>query len=397
MKNKPSAFVTYGWCRSAYAVVCSLGRQGVAVHVGDASATAMSRYSRYCQSFTRLPDSFAEPDAYFDRLCAALKKTGATVLLPCHEDVQIVIERQAELPAGVCIAVPRQDDYTRMEDKLTCLETAQQYGVPVPAFCRVENADALETYAEQLGFPVVIKTRKGNGSKGTRVVRDPDALHKEFWELVNDYHIPPERWPILQEYLPGDIAWTGSVFDHGRCLGMSACHPLRHKETHVQGNATLRENAAYPELAAHTQTLLGGLAWNGIAQVEFIPDRHGVFKMTEINARPWGSLALPVAAGVDLPYLWYLSALGQAPDGCAASDENVRCRWLIGDGIGMVTRLKERRWKQVLEILKPQWGCYHDDFCLTDPLPFVFEAFDYLTKFVKGGGSTNPVTEGMVG
>ena len=24
-------------------------------------------------------------------------------------------------------------------------------------------------------------------------------------------------------------------------------------------------------------------------------------------------------------------------------------------------------------------------------------AFDYLTKFVKGGGSTNPVTEGMVG
>ena len=87
--NDLSAFVTYGWCRSSYAVVWSLGRRGIDVHVGDASPLAMSRVSRYCKSFTRLPDFFVEPKRYFELTCEALKKTGAKVLLPGHEDVGI--------------------------------------------------------------------------------------------------------------------------------------------------------------------------------------------------------------------------------------------------------------------------------------------------------------------
>jgi hypothetical protein len=55
-RNKfPPAFVTYGWCRTAYTVVQSLGQKGIDVHVGDASPLAMSRFSRYCKSFTKLP------------------------------------------------------------------------------------------------------------------------------------------------------------------------------------------------------------------------------------------------------------------------------------------------------------------------------------------------------
>ncbi|HOM61792.1 MAG TPA: hypothetical protein PLP49_10225, partial [Anaerohalosphaeraceae bacterium] len=54
--DNPSVFVTYGWCRSSYAVLRSLGRKGLTVHVGDASPAAMSRFSRYAASFSRLPD-----------------------------------------------------------------------------------------------------------------------------------------------------------------------------------------------------------------------------------------------------------------------------------------------------------------------------------------------------
>jgi len=73
---RPSVFITYGWCRSSYAAVQSLGKRGVDVHVGDASTFAMSRYSRYCKSFTKLPDFFLEPDKYFESICHATKMWG---------------------------------------------------------------------------------------------------------------------------------------------------------------------------------------------------------------------------------------------------------------------------------------------------------------------------------
>ena len=57
----PPAFITYGWCRSAYTVARSLARRGVEVHVGDSSALAMARFSRHVRSFTRLPDFFHSP------------------------------------------------------------------------------------------------------------------------------------------------------------------------------------------------------------------------------------------------------------------------------------------------------------------------------------------------
>ncbi len=102
----PPVFVTYGWCRTAYAVVLSLGRRGIDVHVSDASSSAMSRSSRYCRSYVKVPDFFVEPERYFDAICEALKKTGAGVLLPAHEDVGIFCQRRNELPPGVRVALP---------------------------------------------------------------------------------------------------------------------------------------------------------------------------------------------------------------------------------------------------------------------------------------------------
>ena len=62
----PPAFVTYGWCRSAYTVVRSLAARGVEVHVGDSSPFAMSRFSRFTKYFTRRPDILAEAEAYVE-------------------------------------------------------------------------------------------------------------------------------------------------------------------------------------------------------------------------------------------------------------------------------------------------------------------------------------------
>jgi hypothetical protein len=59
-------------------------------------------------------------------------------------------------------------------------------------------------------------------------------------------------------------------------------------------------------------------------------------------------------------------------------------------------RIKKGKLAEAMQILVPQRRCHHDDFILSDPLPLSFELMDYIAKFLRSGGSVNPVTGGMV-
>ncbi|HEG44178.1 MAG TPA: ATP-grasp domain-containing protein [Phycisphaerales bacterium] len=392
----PPAFVTYGWCRNAYGVIRSLGQMGVEVHVGDNSSLAMSRVSRYCKSFTKLPNFFTHPEQYFEATCQALIKTGAKVLLPCHEDVGLFCKWRERLPESVMIALPEQRTYDLVEDKLDCIELAQKHGCPVPEIFRISEISDLERFRQKNEWPLVIKTRIGNGSKGTRIVNNYEELERNFKNLINEFELPPERWPIIQEYLPGSIAWVSLLYENGQCVANSSCKPIRHKETDIHGNATLRDTGDYEELISKAVSLMNAIKWHGIAQLEFIPDKNGQFKLTEINARPWGSIALPVVSGVNIPYLWYLIAIDKLGPRMTTPNKKAKCRWILGDGIALFELLKKGQLRKALKIFQLHRNCYYDDFSLSDPLPLILESLDYFIRFVKWRGSSNPVTENMI-
>jgi predicted ATP-grasp superfamily ATP-dependent carboligase len=394
---RPPAFVTYGWCRTSYGVVHSLGRRGIVVHVGDASPRAMSRFSKYARSFQRLPDFFVEPDRYFESVCRAVRRTGAKVLLPGHEDAGIFSRYRDALPAGVRTPLPPFDLYERIEDKWGCIELARQYGCPAPATKKISSLAELEGYRDFAAWPLVIKTRAGNGAKGVRVVHGFAELLDEFRNLVAAYRLPPERWPILQEYLPGRVMGVGVVYHKGRCIAATADRYLRFKDRELTGTATLRETPPDLDLIAVAVSFLDKLGWHGVAQLEFIPDKNGVPRLNEINARPWGSMALAIHAGVDFPWLWYRAAIDDPPAGGPALPARfVRCRWLVGEAIAFAQLVKRKNMAEALRILRPFRHCGHDDFHLDDPFPLVFEGLDYLWKMVERGGDFNPTTPGQI-
>jgi predicted ATP-grasp superfamily ATP-dependent carboligase/GNAT superfamily N-acetyltransferase len=392
-----SAFVTYGWCRTTYAVVLSLGRRGVKVHVSDASSIAMSRYSRYCKSYTKVPDFFVEPDKYFDATCEALLKTGARVLLPCHEDVGIFCRRKKELPEGVLTSLPDWDSYRVAEDKFAVLDVAAQAGCPTPMTTKVESWAHLEDLSKSLDWPVVLKTHIGNSAKGVRIAHNREELFAKYKELVETFHLPQERWPFLQEFLPGDAAGVCMLYQNGRCVTSFAERYIRCKEPGKFGTSTLREPFDNPQLIAKATAVMDRLKWNGVAHIDFVACKEGNFRLIEVNPRLWGALALSVFAGVDFPYLWYLAAMGESIDGLAGSKyPPIKCRWIIGDCMAFMELVKRGRLAEAMQILVPKRKCYHDDFVLSDPLPFPFELMDYVAKFLRSGGSVNPVTGGMV-
>ena len=394
--NYPPVFVTYGWCRNAYGVVRSLGQMGVEVHVGDASPFAMSRFSRYCRSFTKLPDFFVEPENYFEAVCDALKKTGSKVLLPSHEDIWIFCKLRDKLPHDLKVALPDSDIYELVEDKLGCVELAQENGCPAAKTIKISDLVELEQFRQNSDWPLIIKTRAGNGSKGVSIVKNFDELIEKYRDFIDKFKLPPARWPIIQEFLPGPITWVSVLYENGKCVAKSSCCPIRHKELDIKGNATLRETGNYDELISKAVSLMDALKWHGIAQLEFIPDSDGQFKLTEINARPWGSISLPVASGVNMPYLWYLIALDKLGPEMVVPSKKVKCRWLLGDGIAIFELLRRFKLLSILKIFVPHLNCYYDDFSLKDPLPLLFESIDYFIRFVRWRGSTSPVIGNMI-
>jgi D-aspartate ligase len=78
------------------------------------------------------------------------------------------------------------------------------------------------------------------------------------------------------------------------------------------GTTCLARGVEQPDLEAQAIAVVGRLGYWGIAEVEFVRDpRDGIFKLLDLNTRPWKWIGLPIAAGVDLPGLLYAAALAR--------------------------------------------------------------------------------------
>ncbi|MFO7903895.1 MAG: ATP-grasp domain-containing protein [Pirellulaceae bacterium] len=394
--RSPSAFVTFGWCRSSYTVVRSLAARGVEVHVGDNSPFAMSRFSRFTKSYTRLPDFFAEPEVYVRALAEAIEHTGCKVLMPCFEDVELVIRHRDRLPADVRVAVPAFEDWAVAEDKLDYVERVAAAGCPVPRTHRVDSREALRDLAENLTFPVVVKVRMGNGARGVEIVERREDLEARFFALVEEYGLPAHRWPVLQEQLRGRKFKLDGVFREGESVATSVFEILRCKGANNFGTSTFRVTVDEPEVTRHAIQALQALNWHGMFNTDWICDEHGTAHLIDINGRLSGAVAVPYEAGMDLPWIWYQVSVGREEIDAQDARPGVRVRWVLGDAIALVEHLLAGEVRAGLRILLPRSGCRHDDFVWHDPLPFLAQGLDYLAKFIRARGAFRPPTTGAV-
>jgi len=395
-ESRPAAFVTYGWCRTAYTVVRSLGARGIPVHVGDSSGLAMSRYSKYCRSFTKLPDFFSRPEAYVERLVEAMEKTGATVLFPCHEDVEVVIRYREKFPETIRFAVPAFDDWRRAEDKLLYTKPVREAGCPVPETHEVDSKEALETLVGQLTFPVVLKTRIGNSAKGVEIIRKREQLEPAFFKLVREYNLPEDRWPTVQEFVAGNKIGVLGVYAHGRHVSSIVFDIVRSKGASNFGTSTYRVTIDDSETRGNAIKAMEALHWHGVVDMDWLRDENGTARLIDINGRLGGATALTYISGMDLPWVWYQIAVGEEALEVPAPRVGAKARWILGDFLGMADALRKGRFREVGRVLTPSRGCRHDDWVWRDPLPFLFQWLDYGAKFFRAGGNMNPVGEGMI-
>jgi acetyl-CoA carboxylase biotin carboxylase subunit len=117
------------------------------------------------------------------RLIAAAEITGADAIHPGYG----FLAENAEF-AETCAASnitfigPTAEQIRVMGDKAAARKAMSDVGVPIVPGTPgpVEDADEALGFAEQIGFPVIIKAAAGGGGKGMRVANDADDFARSF-------------------------------------------------------------------------------------------------------------------------------------------------------------------------------------------------------------------------
>ncbi|MEP6843856.1 MAG: ATP-grasp domain-containing protein [Pseudolysinimonas sp.] len=164
---------------------------------------------------------------------------------------------------------------------------------------RLLNPDGV---AETWDFPVIVKPRRGAGSRGVRLVESREQLKA----LGTDEAL------IIQEHLPGS-EFSVDVIAAADGQVVAAVPRTR---TRVDSGVSIAgqtvHDAGLEQTAAAVAKAIG---LTGVANVQLRYDHAGVPALLEVNPRFPGALPLTIAAGVDMPSLVLDLALGlEIPD-----------------------------------------------------------------------------------
>jgi 5-(carboxyamino)imidazole ribonucleotide synthase len=168
------------------------------------------------------------------------------------------------------------------QDRVHEKELCDRLGIATPAFATVDDQGDLDRAVKELGFPAVLKTRRGGyDGKGQVVLRAPDDVERA-WSALGG--VPA----VLEEYVPFDR--EVSVLAVRDRDGASSCWPL--VENHHAGGILRRSIAPAPGLLQSQQEageliagkLLDELGYVGVLAVELF-EVGGALLVNELAPR----------------------------------------------------------------------------------------------------------------
>jgi D-aspartate ligase len=294
----------------------SLGAAGIETYcIGRSSVD--EKYSRWYKKLYDLDDAQVK-SANLSGLLEALPFEKA-VLIPCsdHWTVQV-----AKLPASLAMRFPSSQSTLAVQeilvDKGAFRELLAENGVPAPI--TYLNKEQVRTIAMQgkHARKFFIKPRDSQSfcmrfgvkalwaASTTECIEKLEELEKQGFEMV------------VQEYIPGGpdhhMYVEGFRDQHGEIRALFARQRLRMNPRDF-GNSTIMVSVPLSQAQQASDDLvrlLKAVNYRGIFSAEFkYDDQDSLFKLIEINARPWWYIECPTLCGVNVAAMAYLDALGQ--------------------------------------------------------------------------------------
>jgi len=363
------------------AVARSLGARGVPVIALDKDERGFGLHSRHVAVRGRLPSPLDDEDAFVARLLeigALLDRRG--VLFPANDEWVLGLGRH-RVRLEEYYDIPFADEATveRILDKKSLYEAAQALDIPVPRTWDLAERDAARL-AREVAYPCILKPREQRSFTeqfGVKVIEIPDAAEFIDWARRTAGH-----GMLAQEIIPvtpaGFHSLCAYVAPGGATLGAFVGRKVEQYPAGF-GTGCLVESAELPLLVERGARVLRALGYHGIAEVEFLYDpRDGEHKLLDINTRVWKWIGLPIAAGVDLPWLAYATTIGQRVEPAAPRPDALTWVYLkdymalrrSGSAVRAADSLTEAQWLALITGQARAAGVVEAVLDPDDPRPF---------------------------
>lgn len=295
------------------------------------------------------------------------------------------ISKQRDRFVGLCsVALPPNLAFSGVSDKHHTIKLAESLGIGVPRTLLIESTHDL-AQLQGMNFPAVVKDRfsvRWTGDQAVLGLVTYAYSADELNEIVAE-RLRTAGDTLVQEFVPG-VGVGFSCFIAGGNVSLPfQWQRIREVDPRGSGSCARKSLPLDSTLASQSARIITDMEFEGVAMVEYKRTNEGQLILMEINGRPWGSIGLPIACGIDYPrYLidWCLN--GTLPPEAIPYKKNVLCRRAVGE----LTYLSALRagppanwpipypnfWKNLITMSVP-WlpGMCYDDLSLADPRPGV--------------------------
>jgi len=357
--------VEQGFSRGALAAVRALAQAGWQVGVGAPGGRGLASASRACWRSHVVPAAHQDPPAFLAAVARAVADGGYEVVFGAGEaEVLTLSEHRRAVPA----VVPHAGHQVVLNalDKARLADVAVAAGFPVP------RSLAPESLSDE-GRPVVVKARlhARPGQAGappridTNVVVGATAARRRVADIAA---LGGEA--EVQEFLDGRLLAYAAVTTAGGRQVVAQSMQVACRIWPPGAGASCRAVSVPvdPELAGRAAGLLSALGWFGLAELQFLVPADGIPRLIDLNGRFYGSLALAVRAGANLPAAWAALATGRDVEPVTAA-AGVRYCWWEGD---LRRALLERRGglaRDLAGTVRAGFGAAHSIGRWRDPAP----------------------------
>jgi len=387
-----------GHSAAALAVTRSAGRAGHWVAVGaNRGIFAAAKLSRFCQRSFDYPVSTEDPNGFVGSVLEFVRGHAIDLVVPITDWTLGPISSQRDRFEAVCrLALPPHNSVEAASDKYRTIQLARCLGVEVPRTWLIESTSDLAAPLD-LSFPVVVKDRfsvrwsAGKAAFGSvAYAYSPSELEtkvKERLRATGDV--------LVQEFVAGvGIGFSCFVLS-GEVFLPFEWQRIREIDPRGSGSSCRKSIPLDEQIVLLSGRLISDIGFQGIAMVEYKRTKDGRLVLMEINGRPWGSIALPIASGIDYPrYLidWYLDET--LPPKSIPYNTAITCRRLVSE-LSHLSNLRAGRpalwpaeypsfWNSLIRMAAPWYpGMRYDDLWLSDLHPGLAEISNWFRMRTK--------------
>lgn len=273
-------------------IVTAFARAGATTLAVDCNELAPALYAAERHALVpRIDDP-----GYLDALRALVELHDASLVVPLADlDHRLLAANAASL--GALVLLPGPATIALCEDKYEAHRFFERSGIASPPTWR---ADELP---DEIEFPVLVKARRGFGSRHIYPAADRDEL---------DFFLAYTRAESIVQRACAGEEFSIDVFCDldGRCLNAIPRTMIESKGGESIKGTTIDDR----ELIEHGRRVAEAMRIVGPANIQCFREQDGSLPVTDVNPRFGGGFPLPTAAGSRYPELALALAAGERPE-----------------------------------------------------------------------------------